>query len=83
MTWRLRGAGGWPMTGRLRGAGLWAGMAWPRLRGLYSMLCNKQLLRPRFGMQLDAQSADDLENRVDPWASLTRQGLVQALPGQT
>ena len=47
------------------------------------MPVRKQLLRPRLRVQLDAQSADDLENRVDPWASLTRQGLVEAFPGQT
>jgi hypothetical protein len=29
-------------------------------------------LCPRLSMQLDAQSADDLEDRVDPRASLTR-----------
>ena len=31
-----------------------------------------RLLRPRLSMQLDAQSADDLENRVDSGASVTR-----------
>jgi hypothetical protein len=32
-------------------------------------------LRPRLSMQLDAQRADDLENRVDPWASPARKQL--------
>jgi hypothetical protein len=44
-----------------------------RLRAMVPhQMCDVQLLRPRLGMQLDAQCADDLENRVEPGASVTR-----------
>jgi predicted nucleotidyltransferase len=44
---------------------------------LYSMLCKKQLLRPRFSMQLDAQSADDLENRVWRYTDRRMRGMIE------
>jgi len=36
-----------------------------RSQALYSMLCNKQLLRPRFSVQLDAQTLMTLRSGLD------------------
>jgi predicted nucleotidyltransferase len=38
---------------------------------------SKQLLRPRFSMQLDAQSADDLENRVWRYTDRRMRGMIE------